>query len=133
MGALARTMEDMRRNLIELTSTLRQREAEARAVLGGIVEGVYAVDKNRMISYLNPQAARLLGVAPEQAVGRFCGDVLKPRDANGGRPCESDCPILRARADGSAKSIEALTARRGGARTTVITSAAHRRTACRCR
>jgi signal transduction histidine kinase len=123
VGKLARTMEDMRRNLIELTSTLRKREAEARAVLGGIVEGVYAVDKNRIISYLNPQAARLLGVAPEEAVGRFCGDVLKPRDEAGRRPCEVNCPILQARSEGSAKSVEQLTARGGEPRTTVITSA----------
>jgi PAS domain-containing protein len=100
VGKLARTMEDMRRNLIELTSTLRKREAEARAVLGGIVEGIYAVDKNRIISYLNPQAARLLGVAPEEAVGRFCGDVLKPREEAGRRPCEVNCPILQARSEG---------------------------------
>src|SRR6202050_303474 len=123
VGKLARTMEDMRRNLIELTSTLRKREAEARAVLGGIVEGVYAGDKNRIISYLNPQAARLLGVAPEEAVGRFCGDVLKPRDEAGRRPCEVNCPILQARSEGSAKSVEQLTARGGEPRTTVITSA----------
>ena len=50
VGELARTMEDMRRNLVELTGTLRRREAEAQAVLGGIVEGVYAVDKNRASS-----------------------------------------------------------------------------------
>jgi signal transduction histidine kinase len=123
VGKLARTMEDMRRNLIDLTSTLRKREAEARAVLGGIVEGVYAVDKNRIISYLNPQAARLLGVAPEEAVGRFCGDVLKPRDEAGRRPCEVNCPILQARSEGSAKAVEQLTARGGEPRTTVITSA----------
>jgi len=122
VGKLAHTMEDMRRNLIELTSTLRKREAEARAVLGGIVEGIYAVDKNRIISYLNPQAARLLGVAPEEAVGRFCGDVLKPRDEAGRRPCEVNCPILQARSEGSAKAVEHLTARGGEPRTTVITS-----------
>ncbi|MGH8209784.1 MAG: HAMP domain-containing protein, partial [Steroidobacteraceae bacterium] len=61
VGALARTMEDMRRNLVDLTGALRRREAEAQAVLRGIVEGVYAVDKDRIIRYLNPQAARLLG------------------------------------------------------------------------
>jgi signal transduction histidine kinase/HAMP domain-containing protein len=122
VGALARTMEDMRRNLIELTSTLRRREAEARAVLGGIVEGVYAVDKNRIIRYLNPQAERLLGVTPEEAVGRFCGDVLQPRPENGRRPCESRCPIVEARSAGSSKAVEQLTARPGDARTTVITS-----------
>jgi len=122
VGALARTMEDMRRNLIELTSTLRRREAEARAVLGGIVEGVYAVDKNRIIRYLNPQAERLLGVTPEQAVGRFCGDVLQPRLEHGRRPCEFKCPILQARGAGSSKAVEQLAARPGDERTTVITS-----------
>ncbi len=45
VGTLARTMEDMRRNLVDLTGTLRRQETEARAVLSGIVEGVFAVDK----------------------------------------------------------------------------------------
>ncbi len=124
VGALARTMEDMRRNLIDLTSTLRQREAEARAVLGGIVEGVYAVDRERSIRYLNSQAARLLGVTAEEALGRFCGDVLKPEPEDGRRPCDFRCPILRARAEGSARAIEHLTAAPGAARTTMIVSAA---------
>ncbi|MGH8140073.1 MAG: ATP-binding protein [Steroidobacteraceae bacterium] len=124
VGTLARTMEDMRRNLIELTSTLRRREAEAQAVLSGIVEGVFAVDRNRIIRYLNPQALRLLGVTAEQALGRFCGDVLQPRDEDGRRPCEFRCPIVQARAEGSAKAVEHLLAASGEARTTVITSAA---------
>jgi signal transduction histidine kinase len=124
VGALAHTMEDMRRNLIELTSTLRRREAEARAVLGGIVEGVYAVDRNRIIRYANPQAARLLGVTPEEAAGRFCGDVLRPRDEDGRRPCDFRCPIVQARSEGSAKAVEQLAAASGAPRTTVITSAA---------
>jgi signal transduction histidine kinase/HAMP domain-containing protein len=124
VGALARTMESMRRNLIDLTSTLRRREAEAQAVLSGIVEGVYAVDKNRLITYLNPQAARLLGVTPSQAVGRFCGDVLQPRNEEGRRPCDFRCPILQARSAGSAKAVEHLGAAPGEPRTAVITSAA---------
>jgi signal transduction histidine kinase len=124
VGVLAHTMEDMRRNLIELTSTLRRSEAEAQAVLTGIVEGVYAVDKNRIIRYLNPQAARLLGVAAADAVGRFCGDVLRPQDEDGRRPCETRCPILQARSQGRANSIEYLRAAGGEPRVTVITSAA---------
>ncbi len=79
VGKLARTMEDMRRNLVDLTSALRRHEAEAQSVLTGIVEGVYAVDKDRVIRYLNPQAARLLGVKPEEAVGqvlRRCAETV---------------------------------------------------------
>lgn len=132
VGKLARTMEDMRNNLVELTGTLRRREAEAQAVLGGIVEGVYAVDKSRVIRYLNPQAARLLGVQAHEAIGRFCGDVLKPCAINsqkdgqkeGQRPCETSCPIIQARVDGSAQATERLNLREGLPRTTIITSAA---------
>jgi signal transduction histidine kinase len=123
VGKLARTMEDMRNNLVELTGTLRRREAEAQAVLSGIVEGVYAVDKSRVIRYLNPQAARLLGVPAHEAIGRFCGDVLKPCLENGQRPCETRCPILLARAEGSAQATERLDVVGGAPRTTIITSA----------
>ncbi len=122
VGALARTMEDMRRNLVELTGALRRSEGEAQAVLSGIVEGVYAVDKSRTIRYLNPQAARLLGVRPDEAVGRFCGDVLKPCNENGSRPCEAQCPILHARIDGSAKAVERLQISGAEPRIAVITS-----------
>jgi signal transduction histidine kinase len=124
VGKLGRTMEDMRNNLIELTGTLRRREAEAQAVLGGIVEGVYAVDKARVIRYLNPQAARLLGVEAHEAIGRFCGDVLKPCLEDGHRPCETRCPIMRARTEGNAQATERLNLTDGAPRTTIITSAA---------
>src|SRR5918994_4248760 len=122
VGLLARTMEDMRRSLVDLTGTLRRHEAEAQSVLTGIVEGVYAVDKDRTIRYLNPQAARLLGVQPAEAVGRFCGDVLKPCFESGRRPCEFKCPILHARLEGRSQAVERLKAGGKEARTTVITS-----------
>jgi len=126
IGQLGRTMEDMRRNLVELNSELRHREAEAQVVLEAVVEGVYAVDEERNIRYLNPQAARLLGIEPREAIGQFCGDVLKPCAApgapSGTRPCTTTaCPILRARQAGSAQSVEQLQTRSGN-RQTVITS-----------
>jgi signal transduction histidine kinase len=122
VGALAQTMEDMRRNLLELTGTLRRSEAEAQAVLGGIVEGVYAVDQHRNVRYLNAQAARLLRIDPQEAVGRFCGDVLQPLQEEGRRPCDYRCPIFMARSEGSAQCVERL--QRGAeTRTAVITSA----------
>ncbi|MGH8203156.1 MAG: ATP-binding protein [Steroidobacteraceae bacterium] len=121
--ALARTMDDMRRNLLDLTTTLRHREAEAQAVLQGVVEGVYAVDSQRLIRYLNPQAARMLGAPAEELLGKFCGDVLKPRPVDGKRPCDFCCPIYSARDDGKAQATEYLQAG-GMPRTVVITSAA---------
>jgi signal transduction histidine kinase len=125
IGQLARTMDDMRRNLVDINAELRQREAEAQVVLDAVVEGVYAVDQERNIRYLNPQAARLLGIEPADAIGKFCGDVLKPcgnSESPDTRPCGTTaCPILRARQAGSAQSVEQLQTRSGN-RQTVITS-----------
>ena len=107
LTVLGNTMEEMRRSLVDLTSELRRREGQAQAVLGGIIEGVYAVDEQRRIRFLNPQAERLLKVSSSEAVGMFCGDVLKPqRDAQGRRPCEHSCPIVQAQRVGAAHAVE---------------------------
>jgi signal transduction histidine kinase/HAMP domain-containing protein len=104
---LGSTMERMRSNLVELTADLRRSELEAKAVLGGIVEGVYSVDEDRRIRFVNPQAERLLKISANEAIGRFCGDVLKPAlDAHGRRPCEHSCPIIEARRGGSGRALE---------------------------
>jgi signal transduction histidine kinase/HAMP domain-containing protein len=123
-AALGRTMEDMRRNLVELNSTLRRREAEAQALLRGVVEGVFAVDSNRNLLYLNPQAEKMAGVTSTAALGRFCGDVLKPcAGKDGRRPCDTACPILAARERGQAQATEFLDRPDGTKRTVIITAA----------
>ena len=125
IGVLASTMEEMRRNLVELTDEIRLRESQAQAVLGGIVEGVYAVDQKRRIRFLNPKAEKLLNISAADAFGRFCGDILKPAyNAEGRRPCEYACPILIAREAGAAEAIEQIEAVPGRSRRVVVTSAA---------
>lgn len=124
VSALAASMEEMRRNLVELTTALRRREAEAQAVLDGVVEGVYAVDMERRIRYANPQAARIVGREAPELIGQFCGDVLRPEPVDGRRPCEHNCPIVLARTHGTSRAVERLCTAGGAARTTVIQSAA---------
>ena len=136
LTVLGNTMELMRRNLVELTADLRRSEAEAKAVLGGIVEGVYAVDEERRITFVNPQAERLLKISAAEATGRFCGDVLKPQlDAHGRRPCEHACPIVEARRGGSGRARRAGRRRSAPTARAASSSRARRRrpTACRCR
>jgi signal transduction histidine kinase len=124
LGVLASTMEEMRRNLVALTGELRHREAEAQAVVSGIVEGVFSVDGERRIRFLNPQAQALLDLS-DDAVGRFCGDVLNPaRDRDGRRPCETSCPIVAARRNGAANAAEVIEPSPGRVRRVIISSAA---------
>jgi signal transduction histidine kinase len=124
IDALARTLEDMRQHLVDATTTLRRREADTEALLRGVVEGVFAVDAQRNVRYLNPQAERMLGLEASAAIGRFCGDILRPCAlSDGTRPCESACPIVAARERGQAQATEFLQRDAGSPRTVIITSA----------
>jgi signal transduction histidine kinase len=127
MARLGATLEDMRRRLLALTSELERREAEARAVLAGVVEGVLAVDGERRITYLNPQAERLLGTTAEAARGRFCGDLLRPEGGDGSYPgsypCDDRCPLVHARSRGTSRAVESLRLP-GGRRHVVLTTSA---------
>jgi signal transduction histidine kinase len=123
LAGLARSMDEMRSNLVDLTDTLRRREAEAQAVLGGVVEGVYAVDQERRIRYANAQVAALLGRQPGEIIGQFCGDVLHPGTPPAQRPCERDCPILAARHSPRSRVRETLLLRDGVTRSAIIVSA----------
>jgi signal transduction histidine kinase len=116
-------MDEMRRNLVDLTDTLRRREAEAQTVLSGVIEGVYAVDHERRIRYANAQVARLLGRPAGEIVGQFCGDVLQPQRVNGERPCERNCPIIAARASPQASLREMLCLADGSTRSAIVLSA----------
>ncbi|MBU1698506.1 MAG: HAMP domain-containing protein [Candidatus Eisenbacteria bacterium] len=124
IGTLSGTMEEMRHRLVALTAELRQRRAEAEAVLGGIVEGVFTVDRERKIRYVNPQGAELMGLRPEDIIGRFCGDVLDPEPIDGKRPCTDRCPIVHARFRGTVRATEHLWLRRGERQQTVVITSA---------
>jgi len=107
-GRLALTLERMRTRLLETTGELERRRSELEAVLASVSEGVFAVDRDRKVRYFSPRAATLLGRAQADAVGRFCGDVLRPSEVAGERPCEVACPILQARFRGPVQAVERL-------------------------
>jgi len=123
-GSLASTLEEMRQRLLKLTADLQQQRAEAYAIVTGISEGIFSVDRERRIRYITPQAEAILGLKQSEALGRFCGDVLNPQGPGGQRPCAEQCPIIHARFRDGARATEHLLLPNGDRRTIVITSAA---------
>jgi signal transduction histidine kinase len=121
---LSDRLETMRRRLQRDQSELGRRQAEMEAVVSGIAEGVVAVDGERRVRFLSAPAAELLGVDPAQAVGMFCGDLLRPEPLDGTLPCDSACPILHARFRGPARAVESLRLAGGGQHPFVVSSAA---------
>lgn len=66
----------------------------ARTILDAVGDGVIVTDAERRVVFLNREGGRLLSVAPGDAVGRRCADVLRTTD------CEHNCPLPRAAAQG---------------------------------
>ncbi len=66
------------------------------SIMESVADGVMAVDHDRRITALNGAAARIVGVARDDAIGRRCFDVLR---AN---VCQRDCPVREAMDQGHA-------------------------------
>jgi PAS domain S-box-containing protein len=62
----------------------------SRVILDSLSEGVFTVDADYRITSFNRSAEEITGIAPDEAQGQLCSDVLHST------LCESRCPIRRA-------------------------------------
>lgn len=91
-----------------------------KSILEALRDGVYVVDRNRLITYWNPAAAALSGYPAEEVVGRFCFDnILQHVDAGGKNLCRSGCPLAATIADGEPREVEVYLRHRDGQRVAV--------------
>ena len=58
-----------------------------KLVLDSVPSGVITVDRNLRITDFNPRAEQLTGYSINEAIGKFCGEVLK------GGMCNQMCPL----------------------------------------
>ncbi|MCA9752242.1 MAG: HAMP domain-containing protein, partial [Gemmatimonadetes bacterium] len=80
VGGLARSFNLMAGQLQERLEALTEDRNKLQAVLGGMVEGVVAVDPEERVLHLNRAAARLLGADERTAVGRPLRSVSRVRE-----------------------------------------------------
>src|SRR5262245_27965049 len=75
--SLARTFNTMSKRLSQQFRQLESDREQLRAILGGMVEGVIAVDPDQRVLFANEAAGRTLEFQPEAAVGRHFWEVLR--------------------------------------------------------
>lgn len=56
-------------------------------ICDSIADGVFTVNKDMIITYFNKAAARITGVPREEAVGKYCFEILRANI------CETDCAL----------------------------------------
>ncbi len=60
------------------TRELNQLARQSERILRSVAEGIYGVDPDGRLTFVNPAAARMLGCRPEELVGRLAASVLRP-------------------------------------------------------
>jgi diguanylate cyclase (GGDEF)-like protein/PAS domain S-box-containing protein len=92
-----------------------------RSLLDNFHDGVYFVDRNRLITYWNNGAERITGYSVEDAVGTHCYDeLLQHVNDTGTRLCHGGCPVAATIADGAVREAEVYLHHKQGHRVPVL-------------
>ncbi|MBV9609263.1 MAG: CHASE3 domain-containing protein [Acidobacteria bacterium] len=89
-GSYREALDDAQRRAAELSGTREQ----LAAVLASMAEGLYQLDTEGRLVYLNPAAERLLGYRLEEIRGQNMHDVVHSRTPDGHGRSWEDCPLV---------------------------------------
>jgi len=91
-----------------------------RRIVDNLHEGLYFVDRNRVITYWNKSAERISGYPAEEVIGKSCRDnILTHIDGRGNQLCLGLCPLAATMDDGAAREAEVYLHHKNGHRVPV--------------
>jgi len=97
IGRLATAYDKMRLSLRSTIGSLRIERQQTQAVIDATADGVILVDAKCKILKCNPAAERLIGWQANEAIGRYCWEVLECRKtATGDEETTEQHPIMAA-------------------------------------
>jgi len=103
-------LETHRLHLEELveqrTMALLETEARASHVIQSSADGLYGIDVDGRISFINPAACTLLGYKAEQVIGRNCHELLHHSRQDGTHYPANECPSTRAMKSGETIRVD---------------------------
>jgi len=92
-----------------------------KEIIDNLSEGVYFVDRDRVITYWNKGAERITGYSASHTVGRACRDnLLNHVTSNGVELCLSNCPLAAVMEDGNTREAEVFVHHANGHRVPIV-------------
>ena len=89
-------------------------------IFDNLYDGLYFVDRNRIITYWNKAAEGISGFSSAEVIGRSCANnILTHIDAKGQNLCHGMCPLAMTIADGKSRENEIFMHRKDGSRVPV--------------
>ena len=78
-----------------------------KQILENLYDGLYLVDRDRVITYWNKAAEQISGFSANEVVGKACSDnILTHVDSDGNNLCTGMCPLAATIADGKPREAE---------------------------
>ena len=76
-------------------------------IIENLYDGLYFVDRDRVITYWNKAAEQISGFTANEVVGKSCSDnILTHVDIEGNNLCKGMCPLAASIADGKPRESE---------------------------
>ena len=95
-----------------------------KEIIDNLYDGVYFVNRDRVITYWNKGAERITGYSAGQTIGRACRDnMLNHVTANGVELCLNNCPLAAVMQDGNPREAEVFVHHSDGHRVPIIVRA----------
>ena len=88
------------------TGELRASEEKSRLLLESVGEGIFGVDPDGKLAFINPAANRMLGYGPEELFGHDVHEKIHHSHGDGSAYQKNECPMYLTHADGTDHHIE---------------------------
>jgi PAS domain S-box-containing protein len=93
--------ENLEEMVKERTAELRASEEKSRLLLESVGEGIFGVDLDGRVVFINPAANQMLGYSPEELIGKDIHEKIHHSHADGSAYPKSECPMYITRSDGT--------------------------------
>src|SRR5262249_17274996 len=105
---LALKLEVLQRNLRtrELLDQVRTTEERTRLILDSAGEGIYGMDTDGRITFVNAATCRMLGFTAEEMIGQQAHPLIHHHRADGSEYPVEECPMRAACQRGEVRHIE---------------------------
>lgn len=80
----------------ELYRATRREQARFSSIVASLEYGVFQIDRDGRLQYVNPKGAELFGFEPEEMWGRPLHDLIHSKRPDGTPLPEDECPLLQA-------------------------------------
>ncbi|MDD5295839.1 MAG: PAS domain S-box protein [Rhodocyclaceae bacterium] len=104
--ALRASGAHLEEEVVRRTVALREAEANARLILESSASGLFGMDREGRVSFINPAACAMLGYKAEELVGKPVHRVIHHSRADGAPYAEESCPTLASLREGRLEQVD---------------------------